>query len=74
MINPLNHCAVGDKVSVRLPISAVSGLKDEAILALLTKGFFGGWVFAIEGWLMRATTWAGMCKFHVLKQQLCHET
>ncbi|EXJ78323.1 hypothetical protein A1O3_09484 [Capronia epimyces CBS 606.96] len=54
VINPLNHDAKGDKVSVSLPIKAVSGLGDEEILALLTKGFFGGWVFAIEGWAMRA--------------------
>jgi hypothetical protein len=33
--------------------SVVLGLEDEAILALLMKGFFGGWVFAIEGWAMR---------------------
>jgi hypothetical protein len=54
VINPLNHCVKGDKISVRVPISAVSGLEDESILALLTKGYFGGWVFAIEGWAMRA--------------------
>jgi len=54
VINPRNHCAKGDKVSIKLSASAVSGLKDEAILALLTKGFFGGWVFAMEGWTMRA--------------------
>jgi hypothetical protein len=49
VINPLNHCAKGDKVSIKLAVSTVSGLTDEAILALLMKGFFGGWVFAIEG-------------------------
>lgn len=53
MINPRNHSAKGDKLSVRVPASAVMGLKDEAILALLTKGFFGGWSFALEGWVMR---------------------
>jgi hypothetical protein len=54
VINPLNHCAKGDRVSTWLPASAVLGLTDEAVLALLTKGFFGGWVFAIEGWVMWA--------------------
>lgn len=53
VVNPLNHCANGDKVSVRLLVSAVLGLDDEEILASLTKGFFGGWIFAIEGWVMR---------------------
>lgn len=53
VINPRNHRTKGDRVSIRLPLSRVSGLSDEEILALLTKGFFGGWVFAIEGWVMR---------------------
>ncbi|TVY27391.1 hypothetical protein LHYA1_G004196, partial [Lachnellula hyalina] len=53
VINPRAHRAKGDTVSVRVRAAAVAGLGDEAILALLTKGFFGGWVFGIEGWVMR---------------------
>jgi hypothetical protein len=53
IVNPRNHITKGDTVSVKLSPSVVSGLQDEAVLALLTKGFFGGWVFALEGWAMR---------------------
>ncbi|EPE37029.1 hypothetical protein GLAREA_09192 [Glarea lozoyensis ATCC 20868] len=53
VVNPRNHITKGDRVSVRVSPSVVSGLQDEAILALLTKGFFGGWVFFMEGWAMR---------------------
>ena len=53
VVNPRNHITKGDTVSIKIPPSALSGLQDEAILALLTKGFFGGWVFSIEGWAMR---------------------
>lgn len=53
VINPLSHPVTADKVSIKLPVPAVSGLRDEEILALLTKGYFGEWVFAFEGWVMR---------------------
>ena len=53
VVNPRNHITKGDTVSIKVSTSVVSGLQDEAILALLTKGFFGGWVFAMEGWAMR---------------------
>ncbi|OBT48627.1 hypothetical protein VE00_00835 [Pseudogymnoascus sp. WSF 3629] len=57
LINPRNHVIVTDQVSVRLPASSVSGLSDEAVLALFTRGFFGGKVFAIERLYMKLGGW-----------------
>ncbi|KAG9236591.1 hypothetical protein BJ875DRAFT_218022 [Amylocarpus encephaloides] len=53
LVNPLSHIIKTDCVSLRLPASTIAGLDDEAVLALFTRGFFGGWVFAIEGVMMR---------------------
>lgn len=36
---------------------ALAGLSDERILALFTAGFFGGFVFGLEGLLSRAGAW-----------------
>ncbi|KFY42162.1 hypothetical protein V495_04644 [Pseudogymnoascus sp. VKM F-4514 (FW-929)] len=57
LINPRNHVIVTDQVSVRLPASSISGLSDEAVLALFTRGFFGGRVFAIERLYMKLGGW-----------------
>ncbi|KFY75768.1 hypothetical protein V499_04273 [Pseudogymnoascus sp. VKM F-103] len=57
LINPRNHVIVTDQVSVRLPASSISGLSDEAVLALFTRGFFGGKVFAIERLYMKLGGW-----------------
>ncbi|KFZ11504.1 hypothetical protein V501_04734 [Pseudogymnoascus sp. VKM F-4519 (FW-2642)] len=57
LINPQNHVIVTDQVSVCLPASSISGLSDEAVLALFTRGFFGGKVFAIERLYMKLGGW-----------------
>ncbi|KAI9901979.1 hypothetical protein N3K66_003796 [Trichothecium roseum] len=36
---------------------ALAGLSDESILSLFTAGFFGGFVFGLEGLLSRAGAW-----------------
>lgn len=57
LINPRNHVIATDQVSLRLPASSISGLSDEAVLALFTRGFFGGSVFAIERLYMKMGGW-----------------
>ncbi|KIH92418.1 hypothetical protein SPBR_03214 [Sporothrix brasiliensis 5110] len=52
-INPRHHLVNTDKVSQHIPASAAAGLSDEEILSLFTGGFFGGFVFRIESWLLR---------------------
>ncbi|KFY06990.1 hypothetical protein V492_07547 [Pseudogymnoascus sp. VKM F-4246] len=66
LVNPKHHDVVTDQVSIRLPASSVSSLSDEAALALFTRGFFGGRVFAFErlymkmgGWRVIPTGYAG---------------
>jgi hypothetical protein len=54
LINPKGHTSLDDSrfIDVPLPKSATH-LKDEAILAALLRGFFGGHVFAPERVLLR---------------------
>jgi hypothetical protein len=52
-INPRHHLINTDKVSQTIPASAVAGLGDEEILALFTTGFFGGFIFRFESYLLR---------------------
>lgn len=57
IINPRQHRQAGDTISLQLPSSSLSGLDDEAVLALFTKGFFGGRVFSIERVILSAGGW-----------------
>ena len=57
LINPRHHCIATDQVSLQLPAVSFSGLDDEAVLALFTRGFFGGWIFAIERLIMKVGGW-----------------
>jgi hypothetical protein len=57
LVNPRNHVNASDQVSIRLPASSISGLSDEAVLALFTRGFFAGKVFTIERLILK--TWMG---------------
>ncbi|KFY29722.1 hypothetical protein V494_08511 [Pseudogymnoascus sp. VKM F-4513 (FW-928)] len=57
LVNPKHHDVVTDQVSIRLPASSVSSLSDEAALALFTRGFFGGRVFAFERLYMKMGGW-----------------
>ncbi|KAL1893034.1 hypothetical protein Sste5346_006715 [Sporothrix stenoceras] len=52
-INPRHHIINTDRVSQIIPAKSVAGLSDEEILALFTTGFFGGFIFRIESWLLR---------------------
>jgi hypothetical protein len=57
LVNPNHHCVKTDTVSIKLPAALIVGLTDEAVLALFTKGFFGGWIFAFERMIMRMGSW-----------------
>lgn len=52
-VNPRNHVTNTDKVIQVLPASAISGLSDENVLALFSTGFFGGFIFGFERFLLR---------------------
>jgi hypothetical protein len=67
VVNPRRYKALSDTRSIllRLP-SSRRQYSDEQILATFVKGFFGGWVFAPEGILLRAfqrtlVDFSGMC-------------
>ena len=51
--NPRNHVTNTDKVVEVLPASAVAGLSDENVLALFSTGFFGGFIFGFERFILR---------------------
>ena len=52
-MNPRNHVINTDKVVQVLPASAVAGLSDENVLALFSRGFFGGSIFGFERFILR---------------------
>ncbi|KAK9241727.1 hypothetical protein V1506DRAFT_549854 [Lipomyces tetrasporus] len=52
-VNPRHHIVSTDRVSQVIPASATAGLSDEEILSLFTSGFFGGFVFRLESWVLR---------------------
>jgi hypothetical protein len=56
-VNPRHHVAGTDTVSQVFPESAVAGLSDEEVLALFSRGFFGGFVFAFERTALRLGGW-----------------
>lgn len=57
LVNPQQRPIKHDTVSINLPASRFRGLSDERLLALFTKGFFGGWSFYLEGLALKAGIW-----------------
>lgn len=53
LINPRGHRIATDQVALRFPTPLISGLNDEAVLALFTRGFFGGLVFRLERFILK---------------------
>lgn len=53
LVNPRNHVTNTDKVVQVLPASAIAGLSDENVLALFSTGFFGGFIFGFERFILR---------------------
>jgi hypothetical protein len=56
-VNPRHHVPGTDTVSQTFPESAVAGLSDEQVLALFSRGFFGGFIFGIERTVLRMGGW-----------------
>ncbi|KAI1374515.1 hypothetical protein F4677DRAFT_425291 [Hypoxylon crocopeplum] len=57
LVNPRQNMINSDTVSLSFPASTFRGLSDEKLLALFTKGFFGGWVFYLQSLLLKAGAW-----------------
>ena len=57
LINPRHHRIATDQISLRLPAISFSGMNDDAVLTLFTRGFFEGWVFSVEKWIMKMGGW-----------------
>ncbi|CAI7665429.1 unnamed protein product [Penicillium glandicola] len=56
-VNPRHHVTGTDTVSQVFPESTVAGLSDEEVLALFTRGFFGGFIFGFERTVLRLGGW-----------------
>jgi hypothetical protein len=52
IVNPKNHAIFSDSRSITLSKKEVGSLTDEEILARFVRGFFEGWVFTPERWLI----------------------
>jgi hypothetical protein len=59
-VNPRKHIIVADSRSIRLSRKDIGNLSDEEILARFLKGFFGGWIFTPERYLIGFLKGAGM--------------
>ena len=57
LVNPQHRPIKSDTTSLSLTASTFHGLSDEKLLALFTKGFFGGWVFFLESLALKAGVW-----------------
>ncbi|KUI64332.1 hypothetical protein VM1G_12067 [Cytospora mali] len=56
IMNPQHQKVFQHKLTLKISTAHVrSGITDDEVLALFTKGFFGGWVFTPERWLLSFT-------------------
>ncbi|RSM06706.1 hypothetical protein CEP52_005550 [Fusarium oligoseptatum] len=53
LVNPRGHIINTDTVTQTFSASVVAGLSDERVLSLFTSGFFGGFVFGFERFILR---------------------
>lgn len=53
LVNPRGHILNTDAVTQTFSASVVAGLSDERVLSLFTSGFFGGFVFGFERFILR---------------------
>ncbi|TEY53590.1 hypothetical protein BOTCAL_0244g00180 [Botryotinia calthae] len=51
-INPRNHINIADSYKIRLSKADIRNRSDEEILAAFTRGFFAGWTFTPERYLI----------------------
>lgn len=52
IINPRNHIHIADSYKIRLSKADIRNRSDEEILATFTRGFFAGWIFTPERYLI----------------------
>lgn len=57
LINPRHHTIFSDTVWQDFDAETLAGMNDAKILSLFTSGFFGGFVFGMEGALLGAGVW-----------------
>lgn len=56
-VNPRHHVTGTDSITQVFPEVTVTGLSDEEVLALFTRGFFGGFVLGFERLALRMGAW-----------------
>ena len=52
-VNPRHHVVATDAIIQKFPEAAISGLSDEKVLSLFSSGFFSGFIFGFERWILR---------------------
>lgn len=60
IINPRNHISITDSYKIRLSKADIRNRSDEEILATFTRGFFAGWIFTPERYLIASLRFLGM--------------
>ncbi|ATZ54171.1 hypothetical protein BCIN_10g01900 [Botrytis cinerea B05.10] len=60
IINPRNHINIADSYKIWLSKADIRNRSDEEILATFTHGFFAGWVFTPERYLIASLRSLGM--------------
>lgn len=56
-VNPRHHIVLSDTVWQDFDAETLAGMNDAKILSSFTSGFFGGFVFGMEGVLLGAGAW-----------------
>lgn len=57
LVNPHHHMVLSDTVWQDFDAETLAGMTDSKILSSFTSGFFGGFVFGMEGFLLNAGAW-----------------
>lgn len=57
LVNPRHHMVISDTVWQDFDAETLAGMNDSKILSSFTAGFFGGFVFGMEGVLLNAGAW-----------------
>ncbi|KAF3396395.1 hypothetical protein F1880_006614 [Penicillium rolfsii] len=57
IVNPRHHMVLSDAVWQDFDAETLAGMTDATILSSFTSGFFGGFVFSIEGVVLSAGAW-----------------
>ncbi|KAJ6164893.1 hypothetical protein N7470_003565 [Penicillium chermesinum] len=56
-VNPRKHGTTSDRIWQAFDSEVLEDMDDRQILSLFTKGFFGGYVFALEGIALKCGGW-----------------